>query len=123
VIEALGGQGHSAKACCRMLDVVPSGYFYWRMRPTSIRQLRQGQLGDLVLDIRRASNGTLREAQDHRGASARVRRDGQPEGRESGHAPARHPGVGHPSVSDEGRRATGRPPARLGRPAVRQGRA
>jgi putative transposase len=41
-----------------MLDVAPSGYFYWRTRPPSIRQLRQGQLDDLVLDIYRASNGT-----------------------------------------------------------------
>jgi transposase InsO family protein len=41
-----------------MLDVAPSGYFYWRTRPPSIRQLRQGQLADLVLDIYRASNGT-----------------------------------------------------------------
>jgi putative transposase len=58
VIEALAGQGHSAKACCRMLGVAPSGYFYWRTRPPSIRQLRQGQLDDLVADIHRASNGT-----------------------------------------------------------------
>jgi putative transposase len=41
-----------------MLGVAPSGYFYWRTRPPSIRQLRQGQLADLVLDIYRASNGT-----------------------------------------------------------------
>jgi putative transposase len=58
VIEALAGQGHSAKACCRMFGVAPSGYFYWRRRPPSIRQLRQGQLDDLVADIHRASNGT-----------------------------------------------------------------
>ncbi len=54
----LAGQGHSAKACCRMLGVAPSGYFYWQTRPPSIRQLRQGQLDDLVADIHRASNGT-----------------------------------------------------------------
>lgn len=58
MIEALAGQGHSAKQCCRMLGVAPSGYFYWRTRPPSIRQLRQGQLDDLVSDIHRASNGT-----------------------------------------------------------------
>lgn len=58
MIESLAGQGHSAKACCRLLDVAPSGYFYWRTRPLSIRQLRQGQLDDLVADIHRASNGT-----------------------------------------------------------------
>jgi putative transposase len=58
VIETLAGQGHSAKACCRLLGVAPSGYFYWRTRPPSIRRLRQGQLDDLVADIHRASNGT-----------------------------------------------------------------
>ncbi|HEV3094092.1 MAG TPA: IS3 family transposase [Solirubrobacteraceae bacterium] len=58
MIEALAGQGHSAKACCRMLGVALSGYFYWRTRPPSIRRLRQGQLDDLVADIHRASNGT-----------------------------------------------------------------
>jgi putative transposase len=58
VIEALAGQGRSAKACCRLLGVAPSGYFYWRTRPPSIRQLRQAQLADLVSDIHRASNGT-----------------------------------------------------------------
>lgn len=58
MIETLAGQGHSAKACCRLLGVAPSGYFYWRTRPPSIRQLRQGQLDDLVADIHHASNGT-----------------------------------------------------------------
>lgn len=58
MIEALAGQGHSAKACCRMLGVAPSGYFYWQTRPPSIRELRQRQLADLVADIYRASNGT-----------------------------------------------------------------
>lgn len=33
VIVSLAGQGHSAKACCRLLDVAPSGFFYWRGRP------------------------------------------------------------------------------------------
>jgi putative transposase len=58
VIEALAGQGHSAKACCWLLGVAPSGYFYWRTRPPSIRQLRQNHLADLISDIHRASNGT-----------------------------------------------------------------
>lgn len=53
VIEALAGQGHSAKACCRLLSVAPCGYFYWRRRPPSIRQLRQGHPDDLVANIHR----------------------------------------------------------------------
>lgn len=69
MIEALAGQGHSAKVCCRMLDLAPSGYFYWRTRPPSVRQLRQGQLVDLVLDIYRASNGTYGK----RGITAELR--------------------------------------------------
>lgn len=58
MIEGLAGQGHSARACCRMLGVAPSGYFYWRSRPPTIRELRQRPLTDLIVDVHRASNGT-----------------------------------------------------------------
>lgn len=58
VIEALAGQGHSPKALCRMLDVAPSGFYYWRSKPPSIRELRHEQLGGLIADIHDASRGT-----------------------------------------------------------------
>jgi putative transposase len=58
VIVSLTGQGHSAKACCRLLDVAPSGFFYWRGRPPTARELRSEQLGGLIADIHHASNGT-----------------------------------------------------------------
>jgi len=58
VIVSLAGQGHSAKACCRLLDVAPSGFFYWRGRPPTARELRWEQLGGLIADIHHASNGT-----------------------------------------------------------------
>lgn len=58
VIASLAGQGHSAKACCRMLGVAPSGFFYRRSRPPTARELRWEQLGGLITDIHHASNGT-----------------------------------------------------------------
>lgn len=58
MIEALAGQGHSAKACCRMLGVAPSGFFYWRTKPPTMRALRREQLRGLIADIHHASRGT-----------------------------------------------------------------
>jgi putative transposase len=58
VIAALAGQGHSAKACCRMLSVAPSGFFYWQNRPPTMLELRTEQLGGLIADIHHASKGT-----------------------------------------------------------------
>jgi len=58
VIEALAGQGASPKKLCRMLGVAPSGFFYWRSKPPSIRELRHEQLSGLIIDIHRTSMGT-----------------------------------------------------------------
>ncbi|HLI32540.1 MAG TPA: IS3 family transposase [Solirubrobacteraceae bacterium] len=58
MIEALAGQGHSAKALCRMLGVAPSGYFHWRGKPPGVRELRRAQLRPLIADIHHASMGT-----------------------------------------------------------------
>jgi hypothetical protein len=44
VIDALAGQGRSPKKLCRMLGVAPSGFYYWRSRPPTIRELRHEQL-------------------------------------------------------------------------------
>jgi transposase InsO family protein len=41
-----------------MLGVAPSGFFYWRTRPPSARELRSEHLGGLISDIHHASNGT-----------------------------------------------------------------
>lgn len=58
MIEALAGQGHSPKKLCRMLEVAPSGFYYWRSKPPTIRELRHEQLRGLIADIHRASMGT-----------------------------------------------------------------
>src|SRR4029453_1913864 len=43
----LAGQGFSAKRCCRLLGVAASGFFRWRRRAPSPRQLRLVWLSDL----------------------------------------------------------------------------
>jgi putative transposase len=58
VIEALAGQGHSPKKLCRMFGVAPSGFYYWRSKPPTIRELRHEQLGGVIADIHSASMGT-----------------------------------------------------------------
>ena len=58
VIAELASQGFSAKRCCRILGVAASGFFMWRRRSPSPRQLRFAWLTDLVRAIHAASRGT-----------------------------------------------------------------
>jgi transposase InsO family protein len=57
VIAALAGQGYDAKRCCRILAVAPSGYFSWRQRPPSARELRREWLRGLIAQIHAESRG------------------------------------------------------------------
>ncbi len=57
MIDALTGQGHSAKQCCRMLGIAPSGFFAWRNRAPTLRELRHEQLRALIGEIHRGCNG------------------------------------------------------------------
>ena len=58
VIAELTGQGWSAKWCCRVLGVAASGFFMWRRRSPSPRQVRFAWLTDLVRAIHADSRGT-----------------------------------------------------------------
>jgi putative transposase len=58
VIAELTGQGFSAKRCCRILGVAASGFFMWRRRSPSPRQLRFAWLTELVRAIYVGSRGT-----------------------------------------------------------------
>jgi len=57
VIAALAGQGHSAKKCCRMLSIAPSGFFSWRSRAPTVRELRHEQLRGVIGQIHQGSKG------------------------------------------------------------------
>jgi putative transposase len=58
VIAELAGQGFAAKRCCRILGVAASGFFMWRRRSPSPRQIRFAWLTDLVRAIHADSRGT-----------------------------------------------------------------
>ena len=58
MIDALAGQGISAKRCCRLLGVSASGYFYWKHRAPSERELRRQWLSGLISEIHTRSRGT-----------------------------------------------------------------
>lgn len=58
MIEALTGQGIDVQHACRTLGVSPSGYYAWKDRPTSPRQLRRIWLASEIADVHKASGGT-----------------------------------------------------------------
>ena len=58
MIEALTGQGIDVQHACRTLGVSPSGYYAWKDRPTSPRQLRRIWLAGEIADVHKASGGT-----------------------------------------------------------------
>jgi putative transposase len=58
VIAELAGQGFSAKLCCRLLRVAPSGFFMWRRRSPTPRAIRMAWLTDLVVTVHANSRGT-----------------------------------------------------------------
>jgi putative transposase len=58
VIAELASQGFSAKRCCRIHGVAASGFFMWRRRAPSPRQLRFAWLTELVRAIHADSRGT-----------------------------------------------------------------
>ena len=58
VIAELAGQGYSAKLCCRLLGIASSGFFMWRRRAPSAREIRMAWLTDLVLAVHADSRGT-----------------------------------------------------------------
>jgi putative transposase len=58
VIEALTGQGIDVRRACRTLGVSESGYYAWKTRPVSPRQLRRIWLAGEIADVHKASGGT-----------------------------------------------------------------
>lgn len=51
IIEAMGSEGYSLKACCRLLGVASSGFFVWRTKPPSARSIRRAWLKDVITEI------------------------------------------------------------------------
>lgn len=49
---------HAVATTCRVLEVSPSGYYAWRVRPPSARDRRDGELLERILAIHAESRGT-----------------------------------------------------------------
>ncbi len=58
MIDALTGQGSDVRHACRTLGVSESGYYAWKDRPTSPRELRRIWLAGEIVDVHKASGGT-----------------------------------------------------------------
>lgn len=58
MIESLTGQGIDVSHACRVLAVSQSGYYAWKTRPASPRELRRIWLAGEIIDIHKASGGT-----------------------------------------------------------------
>ena len=58
IVAQLGAEGHSVKSCCRLLGIAPSGFFRWRAKPPSARDIGRAWLADLVVEVWEASRRT-----------------------------------------------------------------
>lgn len=57
----LGAEGHGLKFCCGLLGLAPSEFFRWRSQPTSARDIGSAWLGDLIVQVWKASRRTYRK--------------------------------------------------------------
>jgi len=58
VVQQMAGEGHPIELACRILEVSASGFYAWRSRPPSTRQIRHAMLTDLIAEIHVGSRGT-----------------------------------------------------------------
>jgi putative transposase len=58
VIASLTGQGFDVQTACLMLNVAPSGYYGWKVRPPSARTLRHAWLAGEIAQVHKDSGGT-----------------------------------------------------------------
>lgn len=64
-IKEIAAEGLPIQTACRMLEVSESGFYAWRSRPPSERQLRHAWLTDLVTEIHVASRQTYGSIRVH----------------------------------------------------------
>ena len=57
-IVLLSGEGHSVHACCELLDVSTSGFYDWKSRGPSSRQVANEALKSQIKEIHKESKGT-----------------------------------------------------------------
>ena len=58
IVEQLGLEGHGLKSACRVLRVASSGFFMWRNRTPSDREIRRAWLTDVIVAVWEQSRRT-----------------------------------------------------------------
>jgi putative transposase len=58
IVEQLGVEGHGLKSACRVLSIASSGFFVWRHRAPSAREIRRAWLADVIVQIWERSRRT-----------------------------------------------------------------
>lgn len=61
----MAGEGLPVQVACRVLNVSESGYYEWRSRPRSEREVRHAWLTDLIRQIHTTSRGTYGSRRAH----------------------------------------------------------
>ena len=64
-IDTMAAEGLPVQTSCRMLEVSESGFYAWRSRPPSERQIRHAWLTDLITEIHVASRQTYGSIRVH----------------------------------------------------------
>jgi transposase InsO family protein len=65
VVSELAGEGVPVRVACRVLGVSPSGFYEWRNRPPSPRQLADAELVETIRKIHVGSRGTYGSPRVH----------------------------------------------------------
>ena len=90
---------------CRVVGVTRQGFYAWKRRPPSARELADRELGRADQRDLRRDGGDLRCAADLLGAEARRRHPGRQEAGRPVDAPARHPRRRRQAAAGRGRRS------------------
>jgi putative transposase len=67
------------QVACRLLVVTESGYYAWRSRPPSAREVRHAWLIEQILAVHTASRGTSGARRVHDELNPRIRASGRPQ--------------------------------------------
>ena len=106
---------------CRVVGVTRQGFYAWKRRPPSARELADRELAERIKQIYTETRGDLRCAADLLGAQARRRDPGRQEARRPVDAAARDPRRRRQTrrAADDGPRPEAGLGARPGRPRLR----
>ena len=58
LVRELAVDGYDVAVACRVLEVSRSGYYEWRRRGASVRDVEDAHLLDTIIEVHAAARGT-----------------------------------------------------------------